>query len=96
VPALPLFSSGLSQASCAWLSQMLPCLQGIPPQICKKTLQRFHIKSMLAERHWTTALRAAALRRKGKGDDVTEDDMGSVVHAHNSKSSPKKKTLCQL
>ena len=28
----------------------------------------------------------AALKRKGKGDDVTEDDMGAVVHAHNSKS----------
>ena len=26
----------------------------------------------------------AALKRKGKGDDVTEDDMGAVVHAHNS------------
>ena len=25
-----------------------------------------------------------ALRRKGKGDDVTEDDMDAVVHAHNS------------
>ena len=30
----------------------------------------------------------AALKRKGKGDDVTEDDMGAVVHAHNSKSMP--------
>ena len=26
----------------------------------------------------------AALKRKGKGDDVTEDDMDSVVHAHNT------------
>ncbi len=26
----------------------------------------------------------AALKRKGKGDDVTEEDMGAVVHAHNS------------
>jgi cytochrome c heme-lyase len=26
----------------------------------------------------------AALKRKGKGDDVTEDDMDAVVHAHNS------------
>lgn len=26
----------------------------------------------------------AALKRKGKGDDVTEDDMDPVVHAHNS------------
>ena len=26
----------------------------------------------------------AALRRKGKGDDVTEDDMEHVVHAHNT------------
>jgi hypothetical protein len=26
----------------------------------------------------------AALQRKGKADDVTEDDMESVVHAHNS------------
>ena len=26
----------------------------------------------------------AALKRKGKGDDVTEDDMAVVVHAHNS------------
>ncbi|GAB4819127.1 hypothetical protein N2152v2_006173 [Parachlorella kessleri] len=25
-----------------------------------------------------------ALKRKGKGDDVTEDDMDSVVHAHNT------------
>jgi cytochrome c heme-lyase len=25
-----------------------------------------------------------ALKRKGKDDDVTEDDMDSVVHAHNS------------
>lgn len=25
-----------------------------------------------------------ALKRKGKGDDVTEDDMDAVVHAHNS------------
>lgn len=31
----------------------------------------------------------AALKRKGKGDDVTEDDMGAVVHAHNSKSMPR-------
>jgi cytochrome c heme-lyase len=29
-------------------------------------------------------MRAAALRRKGKGDDVSEEDMDSVVHAHNS------------
>jgi hypothetical protein len=29
-------------------------------------------------------LPAAALKRKGKGEDVTEDDMESVVHAHNS------------
>ncbi len=26
----------------------------------------------------------AALKRKGKGDDVTEADMDAVVHAHNS------------
>jgi cytochrome c heme-lyase len=26
----------------------------------------------------------AALKRKGKGNDVTEDDMDAVVHAHNS------------
>ncbi|KFM24538.1 Cytochrome c-type heme lyase [Auxenochlorella protothecoides] len=25
-----------------------------------------------------------ALRRKGKGDDIEEDDMDSVIHAHNS------------
>lgn len=25
-----------------------------------------------------------ALRRKGKGDDVAEDDMDSVIHAHNT------------
>ena len=30
----------------------------------------------------------AALKRKGKGDDVTEDDMGAVVHAHNSEKAP--------
>ena len=29
----------------------------------------------------------AALKRKGKGDDVTEDDMGAVVHAHNSEGA---------
>lgn len=28
---------------------------------------------------------AAALKRKGKGDDVTEDDMDSVILAHNCK-----------
>jgi hypothetical protein len=27
----------------------------------------------------------AALRRKGKGEDVAEQDMEAVVHAHNSK-----------
>ena len=27
----------------------------------------------------------AALKRKGKGDDVTEEDMAAVVHAHNCK-----------
>jgi hypothetical protein len=31
----------------------------------------------------------AALKRKGKGDDVAEDDMGAVVHAHNSKPMPR-------
>ncbi len=30
---------------------------------------------------------SAALRRKGKGDDVTEDDMDGFVAAHNGKSS---------
>ncbi len=30
----------------------------------------------------------AALKRKGKGDDVTEEDMDPVVHAHNSAPSP--------
>lgn len=28
---------------------------------------------------------AAALNRKGKGEDVVEDDMYTVVGAHNSK-----------
>ena len=28
----------------------------------------------------------AALKRKNKGDDVTEQDMDAVVFAHNSKS----------
>ena len=28
----------------------------------------------------------AALKRKGKGEDVVEDDMDAVVHAHNSKA----------
>lgn len=30
----------------------------------------------------------AALKRKGKGDDVTEDDMDPVVEAHNSALLP--------
>lgn len=30
------------------------------------------------------SLHCAALKRKGKGDDVTEDDMDAVVLAHNS------------
>lgn len=30
----------------------------------------------------------AALKRKNKADDVTEDDMESVVFAHNSKPCP--------
>ena len=40
---------------------------------------------------WSLALivcGSAALKRKGKGDDVTEDDMGAVVQAHNSKPLP--------
>lgn len=32
--------------------------------------------------HW---LVCAALKRKGKGDDVTEDDMDGFVAAHNGK-----------
>lgn len=31
----------------------------------------------------TVHLVHAALKRKGKGEDVTEDDMQAVVHAHN-------------
>ncbi len=31
--------------------------------------------------------------RKGKGDDVTEADMESVVHAHNCESPPEARTV---
>ena len=43
------------------------------------------LPGMCRAMHQHDTLLGAALKRKGKGDDVTEDDMGAVVHAHNSK-----------
>lgn len=41
----------------------------------------YHKKSL---KPFNFFLSAAALKRKGKGDDVTEDDMDAVVHTHNT------------
>jgi hypothetical protein len=37
--------------------------------------------------HWLHCAVCVALKRKGKGDDVTEDDMDGFIAAHNCEST---------
>ena len=57
-----------------------------PARRCSTTVSDDLLPTGCSAKHacvdWFPA--GAALKRKGKGDDVTEDDMGAVVHAHNS------------
>lgn len=64
---LPSCGSGCWHLACA------PCCRSMPIQLV----------SWRGASHLTLLRACAALMRKGKGEDVTEQDMASVVHAHN-------------